>query len=267
MMTYKPTAESMYHINDRHPIHGHWVDTVTQAIESMADHLEEPHSLCDVSRSVFWSPYHFHRIFHAVTSVTPARFLTALRIARAKRLLLETTASCTEISIVVGYSSFGTFTSQFTRLVGLSPGRFRRYASQVADQPAGELLADLEQALGPPVGGIEADIGTRPDGQKSQVAVGVFRTTGAAPQERPVGCAIGWSPGTVRLSTPAAPSQIMAMSAHPDATVGDLLSERPEADLCIGRAAACGSGLSITLRPRCVIDPPVLFAFVLARAM
>lgn len=244
------------------PMHDHWVSAVTHAVESMTESLDESHSLCDISRGAFLSRFHFHRVFYAVTTCTPARFLTALRLAKAKRLLVETSTSCTDISIAVGYSSFGTFTSQFTRLVGLSPGKFRRYATQFADQPIGILPVDTAGQDGH---GLEIGVSGRPDGLKAQVTVAVF--SHERPQEKPVDCAVGWAPGRVRLGASAESSQIMALSTQPDATIGDLLCERPEAGLCVGRATAADSDVSIALRPKSVIDPPVLFAYPLAWAM
>src|SRR5215471_14377152 len=94
---------------------------VVTAITRMREQLGEPHELRDIARTAYMSKFYFHRVFRNVTASTPGRFLTALRIAEARQLLLETPMSATDISITVGYSSFGTFTSQFTKLVGLSP--------------------------------------------------------------------------------------------------------------------------------------------------
>jgi AraC-like DNA-binding protein len=251
-------------------VHDHWVAAVTKVIETMQARLDEPHPLTDISRSAFLSPFHFHRVFCQVTSATPARFLTALRIGQAKRLLLETSASCTEISIAVGYSSFGTFTSQFTRLVGVSPGRFRRHAAAICDVLVSAVLdpaCAAARSTGRAPAGPAVSVGGRPDGLPSHVVIGVFRA--ACPQERPVGCAVGRAPGTIRLREPAEVPRILAVSAHPDATVGDLLTERPRAGLCVGvpahhRRQQGRPDLALALRHRRITDPPMVFAFPLA---
>src|ERR1017187_6409826 len=72
------------------------------------------------------SECHFLRVFKEVTSVSPVRFVAALRIERAKHLLLETSLPVTTICFEVGYNSQGTFTRLFTEYVGLSPSSFRR---------------------------------------------------------------------------------------------------------------------------------------------
>ena len=43
----------------------------------------------------------------------------------AKRLLLSTSLSVADIACRVGYPGIGTFTTRFTRMVGVSPGRYR----------------------------------------------------------------------------------------------------------------------------------------------
>ena len=48
------------------------------------------------------------------------------RIDRAMTLLRRGDLSVTEVCLAVGYGSLGTFTTRFTELVGVSPGKYRR---------------------------------------------------------------------------------------------------------------------------------------------
>jgi AraC-like DNA-binding protein len=89
------------------------------------EHLSEAQGLTDHARTASLSTYHFHRVFKSVTGVTPGRFLTSLRLAEAKRLLLYSSMSASCIGQFVGHLSPGTFTTQLTRRVGLPPRRFR----------------------------------------------------------------------------------------------------------------------------------------------
>lgn len=118
-----------------------------RAIDYMRSHLAEPLQLADLGRVVSFSPFHFHRLFRDVTSMTPARFLAALRMAEARRLLLHTGLTVTAISGYVGYTSAGTFTTQFTRLIGTSPGHFRQMARLLAGRPC-HVLADALRRAG-----------------------------------------------------------------------------------------------------------------------
>ena len=63
-------------------------------------------------------------VFHQITGLPPAKFISAMRLDEAKRLLLNTDRSITDISFEVGYNSLSTFTRRFTQRVGLGPVSF-----------------------------------------------------------------------------------------------------------------------------------------------
>jgi AraC-like DNA-binding protein len=107
------------------PQHAH-IDQVTAAIQAVKGDLSSPSDLAWLAGTVPFSRFHFHRVFRDTTGVTPARFLAAARMAESRRLLMHSTRTVAAISAQVGYNSISTFTTQFTRLVGLSPERFRR---------------------------------------------------------------------------------------------------------------------------------------------
>src|SRR6476660_4196704 len=96
---------------------------VEQVVRWMREHLDQEISMEEMAEGAGVSPFHFLRTFRRFTGVTPALFLSALRLEEAKRLLLTTERSVTDICFDVGYSSVGTFTTRFTQLVGLSPAR------------------------------------------------------------------------------------------------------------------------------------------------
>ncbi|GAA4620145.1 AraC family transcriptional regulator [Actinoallomurus vinaceus] len=98
---------------------------VERAITTMWDRYSEPLSMDDIAGAALLSKFYFSRVFRSVTGTSPGRFLSTIRLSRAKSLLLETSLSVTEIAYKVGYNSLGTFTTRFTRSVGVSPTRFR----------------------------------------------------------------------------------------------------------------------------------------------
>lgn len=101
-------------------------NAVDKAIECIWERYGEPLTLTDIAESALLSRFYFTRLFRDATGITPGRFLAAIRIHQAKRLLLSTSMSIADISLAVGYNSLGSFTNQFTASVGISPGRFRR---------------------------------------------------------------------------------------------------------------------------------------------
>src|SRR5260370_23685096 len=98
---------------------------VERAIASIWERYNEPLSLAEIAKSAILSRFHFSRVFREATGVSPGRFLSAVRIYEAKRMLVSTSLSVTEISLAVGYNSLGPFTNPFTDIVGVSPTRPR----------------------------------------------------------------------------------------------------------------------------------------------
>jgi len=109
---------------------------VERAITFITERYSEPLSLSDVANSAILSRFHFCRIFRDATGVTPGRFLSAVRIYQAKRMLATTAMNVTEVAFAVGYNSLGSFSNHFTDSVGISPGRFRRIARTGGFEPA-----------------------------------------------------------------------------------------------------------------------------------
>ena len=101
---------------------------VLRAIDTMRRNLGEEIAIDDLARAALFSKFHFSRVFHRVTGLSPGHFLSALRIQEAKRLLATTPMSVTDISHRVGYASVGSFTTRFTHSVGASPTLYRQYS-------------------------------------------------------------------------------------------------------------------------------------------
>lgn len=96
-----------------------------RALDLIEARLAEDIGLDDIAEAAGLSPHHFSRAFRAATGMPPYRYLTHQRIARARRLIEETGLSLAQIAFECGFGSQGQFTATFTRLVGISPGRWR----------------------------------------------------------------------------------------------------------------------------------------------
>lgn len=68
---------------------------------------------------------HACRLFRRRFGTTPLEYITAIRIERSKRLLLETVMPIHEVAMRVGYESHTYFTRKFQAAVGLSPSNYR----------------------------------------------------------------------------------------------------------------------------------------------
>ena len=78
-----------------------------------------------LARSAHVSEAHFARSFKAAFGETPHRYLLRRRMERAKALLRAGELSVTEVCLEVGFTSLGSFSTQFRRFVGESPTAYR----------------------------------------------------------------------------------------------------------------------------------------------
>lgn len=99
---------------------------VYRAREYMAALYHTPITLDELSHVACLSPNHLLRSYRQVLRQTPHQFLTERRLARARELLTTTDESITAICFDVGFTSLGSFSSLFRRVVGVSPEQFRR---------------------------------------------------------------------------------------------------------------------------------------------
>jgi AraC-like DNA-binding protein len=77
------------------------------------------------------SKFHFARCFEAAYGETPIRYLTRRRIERAQDLLRAANLTVTEVCMLVGFASLGSFSSRFAQMVGESPTAYRdRWAAR-----------------------------------------------------------------------------------------------------------------------------------------
>jgi AraC-like DNA-binding protein len=89
-----------------------------------------------MARAALMSPSLFSRRFREAYGDTPYGYLQARRVERAMALLRSGHMSVTDVCIAVGFTSLGSFSSTFTRLVGEPPSAYKaRDHSRLAPVP------------------------------------------------------------------------------------------------------------------------------------
>ena len=88
--------------------------------------FDEQLALAAMARAAAFSPWHFHRLFVALTGETPASYVRKRRLAEICRRLCETTQPIVELALECRFESQATFTRAFTHQIGVPPGRFRK---------------------------------------------------------------------------------------------------------------------------------------------
>jgi AraC-like DNA-binding protein len=107
---------------------------LSRARQCMLDTYAEPRGVAELAQAAGFSEKHFRRSFEKAYGVTPGRFLSSLRIERAKELLARG-VSVTEACMDVGFSSLGTFSMRFSRETGRSPRVFQRELRALGSVP------------------------------------------------------------------------------------------------------------------------------------
>ena len=96
-----------------------------RARDMMDRDFAQPLDVAKLARAALMSPAHFSRRFRAAYGESPYSYLMTRRIERAKALLRRGDLSVTEVCMMVGCTSLGSFSARFTELVGESPSAYR----------------------------------------------------------------------------------------------------------------------------------------------
>ena len=91
----------------------------------IADHINDPITLSQISAEVFLSPNYCNYIFKSHTGSTITDYVLKVKMERAKQLLLNTAMPLVEIAYSLGYKQYSYFSRVFKKEVGVSPASFR----------------------------------------------------------------------------------------------------------------------------------------------
>lgn len=108
----------------------------------LADHLDEALDLARLADVACMSPYHFHRIYHAMQAETAADTVRRLRLHRAAVELIAGNQPVPRIARRAGYGSQEAFTRAFKAAYGVPPARYR--ASFVPMPTTGRMEDEME---------------------------------------------------------------------------------------------------------------------------
>lgn len=109
---------------DSRPDHRARLNRVLDYIEQ---HLGEPLDLSRLAAIASFSPWHFHRIFTALTGETLADHVRRRRLERAAlKLIHDPQRACLAIALDVGFGSAEVFSRQFRQHFAMSPTQWRR---------------------------------------------------------------------------------------------------------------------------------------------
>ena len=105
----------------------------------VAEILADPsaaHTLESLAAVAHLSPFHFHRIYRALTGEGVAETVRRLRLAQAARHLAQGVGPVTGIALDAGYDSPQAFARAFREFTGVSPSDYQARHGEIAASPA-----------------------------------------------------------------------------------------------------------------------------------
>lgn len=96
------------------------------ATDLLIDRLDQDVPLAEPALACGLSPGYFARAFRQSVGMPPHQWLLLQRILRAKSLLRDPLRSLADIASACGFADQSHFTRVFTRIVGASPGSWRK---------------------------------------------------------------------------------------------------------------------------------------------
>jgi len=105
---------------------GHGDKHILKVQHWLQQHIAESPSVAAMATQVNLVKRTFLRRFYKATGMTPTRYLQHLRVGKARESLECSILPIKEIAWMVGYEDAGSFRKVFQRIMGLSPGDYRR---------------------------------------------------------------------------------------------------------------------------------------------
>ncbi|MDD2601158.1 MAG: AraC family transcriptional regulator [Kiritimatiellae bacterium] len=85
----------------------------------------EPLQISDLVRHLGFSRARVFELFRAGTGMTPNDYLQRCRVRKARKLLIHSALSVTEVALDAGFSSSQYFSQVFKKYTGMTPSRYR----------------------------------------------------------------------------------------------------------------------------------------------
>ena len=102
---------------------------INAALKYMEENLEKSITLQDIAKFIGYSISHFSTLFKSYTGHSPLNYFNELKIKKACELLDTTDLKINQISSMVGFNDSLYFSRLFTKIVGISPKKYRNKES------------------------------------------------------------------------------------------------------------------------------------------
>lgn len=117
--------ENLIHFSSRFP------ENIFQSVCHIEDELLSGESdIGDINLDILakkanLSKYHFTRVFKKTTGMSPMKFVTYMKINKAKELLKRDDYNVSKVALDVGFQDLSNFIKQFKKSTGLTPSSYK----------------------------------------------------------------------------------------------------------------------------------------------
>ena len=109
-------------------------DVIVRARKYIDENFRSNIDRNDVAAVTFVTPNYLSKLFKNSMNMNLREYINQLRVEEAKRLLLSTPMSVSEIASYVGYGNISYFSTVFHKLVGVSPFDWRNGEGELSDE-------------------------------------------------------------------------------------------------------------------------------------
>ncbi|MCG8577343.1 MAG: AraC family transcriptional regulator [Flavobacteriales bacterium] len=108
-----------------------YIKRIGEVIQFIHQNLHLELNLAIVAEKACYSPYHFHRIFSAITGESLNSYINRKRIEKSAALLMHhSQKTISDIVFECGFNSNSSYTKAFKKFYGMSPTEFRSQSSE-----------------------------------------------------------------------------------------------------------------------------------------
>jgi AraC family transcriptional regulator len=99
--------------------------SIEAALEYLENNIDSDLSIQTLSNVAGFSPYHFHRVFRAITGKTLHQYILSRKLHLAANRLLYECCDITQIALDLGFSTPSAFSRNFKEQFGCTPKQYR----------------------------------------------------------------------------------------------------------------------------------------------
>lgn len=105
------------------------LEPVYEALQFIERHLRDDITIADAAESVYYSLFHFSRVFNKAVHHTPYDYIMRRRLSEAGKELFQPGKKIIDIAFDFQFNSHETFTRAFKRMFGMKPTEWRKQKS------------------------------------------------------------------------------------------------------------------------------------------